>query len=302
MHYSFDFAQQLHYPYNSQQPGELYFKTARKCGLFGVACEARSYQVNYLIDESDDVGKGANTTISLIDHFLTYHGLNEQNLGLNADNCIGQNKNNAMIQYICWRVLTCKNKSVSLSFMLAGHTKFSPDRFFGLVKRQYRRAAADTLEDLGRIVRESSFAGKNIPQFTTDMLGQRHVHWYDWVSFLGQFFRPIPNMTSYHHFTLREENPGIVILKKYCDSKEDTFNILKKSSVDTTSMPLEIKPTGLDAARQWYLYEQIRAFVQSNLAKDFTCPKPLISKPMSSGRKRPVACTSQKSTKKPRNA
>ena len=155
-------------------------------------------------------------------------------------------------------------------------------------------------------MRESSIAGKNLPQFTTDMLGQRHVHWYDWVSYRGKFFRPIPNITSYHHFTMKEGNPGIVTLKKYCDSEEDMFHILKRaSSVDTTSTPLEIKPTGLDAARQWYLYEQIRPFVQSNLAKDFTCPKPLIPKPCSSVRKQPpsaTACTSQKSGKKCRKA
>ena len=34
MHYSFDYAQQIHYPYNDQQPGPAYFLTARKCQLF----------------------------------------------------------------------------------------------------------------------------------------------------------------------------------------------------------------------------------------------------------------------------
>ena len=106
MHYSFNFAQQLQYPFNSQQPGEIYFLAPCKCGLFGVCCEARAYQVNYLIDEGDDVGKGANSVISLVHHFLENHGLGEKELGLNADNCIGQNKNNAMIQYLMWHVLT----------------------------------------------------------------------------------------------------------------------------------------------------------------------------------------------------
>ena len=34
-----------------------------------MCCEAQSSQVNYLIDESDDVGKGANTTISFVHHY-----------------------------------------------------------------------------------------------------------------------------------------------------------------------------------------------------------------------------------------
>ena len=29
VHYSFDFAQQVHYPHNPLQPGPMYFKTAR---------------------------------------------------------------------------------------------------------------------------------------------------------------------------------------------------------------------------------------------------------------------------------
>ena len=46
---------------------------------------------------------------------------------LRADNCIGQNKNNAFIQYLMWRVAFVRHKSVQLSFLLAGHTKFTPD-------------------------------------------------------------------------------------------------------------------------------------------------------------------------------
>ena len=32
-HISFDFAQQMHYPSDPLQPGPIYFKTPRKCGL-----------------------------------------------------------------------------------------------------------------------------------------------------------------------------------------------------------------------------------------------------------------------------
>ena len=70
MHYSYDFAQQIHYPNNPLQPGPAYFLTARKCQIFGIACEPTGSQVNYLIDEADNVGKGANCTISLVHHYL----------------------------------------------------------------------------------------------------------------------------------------------------------------------------------------------------------------------------------------
>ena len=105
MHYSFDFAQQVYYPHNPLQPGSMYFKTARKCAVFGVCCEGIPRQINYLIDEASAVGKGANTVISLLHHFLHHHGLGEVTVGLHADNCTDQNKNNAMLQVqICYDV------------------------------------------------------------------------------------------------------------------------------------------------------------------------------------------------------
>ena len=55
-------------------------------------------QVNYLIDEAVDTGKGSNTVVSLLHHNLSKYGLGAQHLVANADNCIGQNKNNIVVQ------------------------------------------------------------------------------------------------------------------------------------------------------------------------------------------------------------
>ena len=98
VHYSFDFAQQVHYPSDPMQPGPIYFLTPRKCGIFGVCCEAIPRQINYLIDEAVDVGKGSNTVVSLLHHFFETHSLGETDVHLHADNCVGQNKNNTMLQ------------------------------------------------------------------------------------------------------------------------------------------------------------------------------------------------------------
>ncbi len=98
VHFSFDFAQQVHYPHNPLQPGPMFFKTARKCAIFGICCEGILRQVNYLVDEASDTGKGANTVISLLHHFLGHHALGEVELKLHADNCSGQNKNNMVLQ------------------------------------------------------------------------------------------------------------------------------------------------------------------------------------------------------------
>lgn len=69
-HYSYDFAQQVHFPFNAQQVGPEFFKTARKCGIFGVCNDGRSQQVMYLIDEAENPGKGADCVISLLHHYF----------------------------------------------------------------------------------------------------------------------------------------------------------------------------------------------------------------------------------------
>ena len=87
-HYSYDFAQQIHYPYDCQQTGPEYFKTARKCGLFGVCDDGPNKLVLYLIDEAENPGKGADCVISLVHHYIETFGKREKCLYLHADNCV----------------------------------------------------------------------------------------------------------------------------------------------------------------------------------------------------------------------
>ena len=137
VHYSFDFAQQVHYRSNPLQPGPIYFLTPRKAAIFGVCCEAIPRQVNFVIDEASDAGKGANKVDSMLDYFFSHYGLSEATASLHSDNCCAQNKNNTMVLCLIWRVLTVLHHSIRLHFMIPGHTKFSPDACFGLIKRKF---------------------------------------------------------------------------------------------------------------------------------------------------------------------
>ena len=95
-------------------------------------------QVNYLIDEAVNTGKGANNIISMLHHFLQTHNLGEANLHVHCDNCSGQNKNRFVMLYLCWRVMAGLNRSITVSFLIVGHTKSSPDLGF-LSKRSVGR-------------------------------------------------------------------------------------------------------------------------------------------------------------------
>jgi hypothetical protein len=155
---TFDLAQQVHYPSDPLQPGPIYFLTPRKCAIFRVCCKAIPRQVNYLIDEACDTGKGSNTIVSLLHHFFHHHGLGEREVHLHADNCVGQNKNNTMLHYLLWRVLVGLHTRITLSFLVVGHTKFVPDWCFGLLKQCFRCTHVGCLDDITQVVNDSASA------------------------------------------------------------------------------------------------------------------------------------------------
>ena len=271
--YSFDHAQQVHYPSNPQQPGPMYFKVPLKCGIFGVCDEGNRSQVNYLIDEAQTCGKGANTVISMVHHFLQHFAQNQEEIFLHADNCVGQNKNNAMIHYLAWRVKVGLSTSCELSFMIPGHTKFSPDRFFGMIKRKYRRTRINTLSQLAEVVDSSTVERRN----TAYVIGHdstKPFAYYSWSEYLQQNFSVIPRITTYHHFCVSKRFPSSVFVRQFADSDEVEIKIAKVGcNLSKNALPTILTPAGLSKERQVYLYEQIRPFCDAEY-RDIVCPLP----------------------------
>ena len=88
--------------------------------------------------------------------------------------------------------------SVEFSLMEAGHTKFNPDWHFGLWKVKWRNSTVETLDEIATSVTNSSRNHHNVPQLVDD--DQKPVKFFDWSSYLKQFFKPIPHLKTYHHF------------------------------------------------------------------------------------------------------
>jgi len=285
MHYSWDFAQQVHYPYEDHQVGPIYFKTSRNAQLFGVCCEALPRQVNYLIDEADFPGKGADTVIAMLHHFFACYGLGERHLLLTADNCTGQNKNNAVLHYLLYRTIAGLHAKIDWSFMLVGHTKFSPDAYFGLLKKKYRRSRTYTYRQLIDIINTSTVKGCNVCHPYRDYDGSASFRYYAWTKWLEKYFRKLPGITNYHHFSMDSSNPGVVTARRYVDSELETFELLKKTAdysalLDRSILPKEVTPAGLSPERQWYLYDKIRGHIPDSADKDSTAPLPAVARPI----------------------
>lgn len=274
VHYSFDYAQQIHFPSNPMQPGPIYFKTPRKCGIFGVMCEGAGRQVNYLIDEASTVGKGANSTISYVHHYLETHGLGETHAYLHADNCTGQNKNNYFLWYFAWRVINELHQSINYSFLIAGHTKFAPDRCFGLIKRAYKVNFISSLYEFARMVDCCSTTGVNKAQLVGTHDGQEIVPVYDWAAFLSEYFTKLPNIKKYHHFHFSMDEPGKVYFKEHRFSQERSLMLLKDPTVmPPLVLPCKLRPEGLSQERKQYLYREIRPFCKYG-TEDLVAPAP----------------------------
>lgn len=159
--------------------------------------------------------------------------------------------------------------------MEAGHTKFCPDWHFGIFKSKWRHTSVETIDQIAECVHLSSKNRHNIPQLVED--SDKPVIFYDWASFLKPILKPIPHLKQYHHFRMSSDKPGVVAVRQYASDAEQEVNILKCLPANASQLPPELKPKGLDPARQWYLYEEIS---QHCLNRTDACPRPSVPKPV----------------------
>ena len=166
------------------------------------------------------------------------------------------------------------HQQITISSLVVGHTKFSPDWCFGLFKHRFKRTSIISLNDIVDTVNNSAVC--NVAQLVADSNGQVIVPTYDWKSFLEPHFRKLQSIKKYHHFRFSSDNPSSVFLKVHGDSEEKEIAFLKSDwdPRDSTG-PNVIQPPGLSPELQWYLYERIRQFCPDN-TKDIVCPLPSV--------------------------
>lgn len=183
--------------------------------------------------------------------------------------------------YLMWRILTGLHEEIKISFLPVGHTKFSPDWCFGLLKRQYRRTKVGCLDDIVAAVNVS--ADPNHAQLVGSQDGTSIVQMFNWSEFFEEYTikTALKGITQMHHFSFSKSYPGKVKVKNTVDDSERTINLVKASmswQPTHNDLPEKLVPCGLSAERQWYLYEKIREFCPED-AQDIVCPKPSMPKP-----------------------
>ncbi len=167
------------------------------------------------------------------------------------------------------------HKSITISFLIVGHTKFAPDWCFGLVKQRFRKCRVDCLDDIVQVVEESAVA--NHAQLVATQSGDVLVPTYDWA---GHFDGPykqtaLRGIKSYHHFKFEASKPGVVSVKVASDGQEKELHLLSDPSwrPSATDLPPQITPVGLSSERVSYLYEKIREYCRPEV-QDLVCLPP----------------------------
>ena len=140
--------------------------------------------------------------------------------------------------------------------MITGHTKFSPDPCFGLIKRKFRRTDVSSLDDLVCVV-----VACNICQLVGAQDGSTIVPSRDWAGFLSSHFRHLDDIKQYHHFRFERDRPGVVFLKKTATVEEEQQVLLRGVwSPSPVDKPPPITPPGLSLKQRKYLYDRIRDY------------------------------------------
>ena len=151
-----------------------------------------------------------------------------------------------------------------------GHTKFSLDACFCLIKKKFRRTDVSLLDDLARVVNES--AACNLCQLVGTQDGTTIVPSRDWAGFLSSHFAAWMVSRSTVTSALSRTIQG------WSSSRRLPQRRRRRDACCGVSPSLEDKPplvpaTGLSLKQRRYLFERIQEYCHEE-SKDAVCPDP----------------------------
>lgn len=189
---------------------------------------------------------------------------------------VPKNKNNFFMWFFARRVITELHQNITYSFLIAGHTKFVPDRCFGTIKKCYKVNFISSIYELAVMVETLSDIGVNKAQQVGTHDNRIIVPVYDWASFLAWYFNRLPNIKKYHHFCFLKDELGKIYFKESSSSRGQSFMLLTDPSIVPQQgiLPSQIKPEGLSVERKRYLFNEIRQFCKSG-TEDLVAPAPV---------------------------
>ena len=203
---SADYQQSKLVPYwgRSEQPGSTYYLQKVAHDIFGIVDESQGKSKIYLFDER--IGpKNTDHTLSFLtsywDDFRAAHPW-VQRLAIYLDNATSTNKNRYLFSWAMEMVSCGHAEHIHISFMIAGHTKFSPDRLFSLTGCAYKTSDVFSIADLKQICQQAAVT------FTIEGDGV-----YAWREVLGAKYSALPGVRKLHDFLIVRTHDHRVVMK-----------------------------------------------------------------------------------------
>jgi len=135
----------------SAQPGSTYYLQKLNHDVFGVVDHSTGSSTVYLFDEH--VGpKNTDHTISYLTNYISHLPPWVRRVHLFLDNTSSTNKNYYMMSWAYEMVQHKRVDFLRISFLIAGHTKFSPHLIFSKITQSYNRSNVFCTEDLKQVI------------------------------------------------------------------------------------------------------------------------------------------------------
>ena len=118
-----------------------------------------------------------------------------------------------------------------MSFLIAGHTKFSPDLLFSKIAQTYNRSDVFTTVELGDII--SRYSSLTIADGTMVL---------DWRSVLTKYSK-LPGIRCLHDFIFTKNSVTNKVISKFCDNCSEgafqnaTIHVLRGRDIEEDIIP-----------------------------------------------------------------
>lgn len=188
----------------SEQPGMTYYLQKVSHDIFGIVDHRNDKGLLYIFDER--IGpKNTDHTLSFLSHYWKIKSEEHpwiQRLAIFLDNATSTNKNRYLFGWAMEMVRTGIIRHLHISFMIAGHTKFAPDRLFATIGSAFKTADIFNINELQLLCAPTA------QTFIED--GLNVLCWRD---SLGQKYSDLPGVRKYHDFLFVQSHTGDVVMK-----------------------------------------------------------------------------------------
>ena len=204
---SADFQQSKLIPHwgRTEQPGTTYYLQKVSHNIFGIV-DHRSEDYNYTWIFDETIGpKNTDHTIAFLSQYLekvTFEFPWIRRACIFLDNAGNTNKNRYLFSWAMELVEMHTLDHCCFCFLVAGHTKFAPDRLFALTGNAYNRADIFTAEELLEICQ----------RFSTGCI-EDGSHIFDWRSAMAKKYSDLPGVRKIHDFLIVRSINGQVVMK-----------------------------------------------------------------------------------------